>query len=165
MAHYARASDGRTRLATDDQVRVIDASGREFSYSVLTRTALIRESVAVEGREGSPLETEPVAARVLAERELGRRQVEGLDAHGRATTVVGCEGECEIHIEEWRLSDHQDLLVESYVERRYRDGRIEGVRKRLYGLELGEPDAALFGIPEDYEVRIVPDVSARPSTP
>ena len=161
LAHFARSSDGGIRLATDDEITVFDATGRELHFSVPTRTVQILERARSEQPAvRAPFESELLDTRVLAEQELGMRDVEGFRALGTATTVVGCDGGCEVDVEEWRLPEHGDLLIESYVERRFPDGRIEGVRKRLYDLEFAEPDPSLFRIPTDYAVRGASDVSA-----
>jgi hypothetical protein len=85
---------------------------------------------------------------------LGSREFDGVRADGTRTTwtiaagKIGNEKPIEILSERWHAPDL--MLV---VQTRYFDPRSGENTYRLAQLKRGEPDAALFKVPADYEVR------------
>lgn len=85
---------------------------------------------------------------------LGSREFDGVRADGTRTTwtiaagKIGNEKPIEIVAERW-YSPELMLVVAS----RHADPRSGETSYRLAGLKRGEPDAALFKVPADYETR------------
>ena len=85
---------------------------------------------------------------------LGSREFDGVRADGSRTSwtiaagKIGNEKPIEIFSERWHAPDL--MLV---VQTRYVDPRTGENSYRLTNLKRGEPDAALFKLPADYELR------------
>lgn len=85
---------------------------------------------------------------------LGARQFDGVRADGTRTTWtipagrIGNEKPIEIVSERWYSPEL--MLV---VATRHADPRSGETSYRLVNLKRGEPDAALFRLPGDYELR------------
>jgi hypothetical protein len=98
-------------------------------------------------RRGIPSDLRPT------DEQLGTRQIEGLKATGRRTTVtiptdrVGNDRPIQITDERWE-SPELGLVVYS----RYSDPRTGVVEYRLTNINRSEPAANLFTVPSDYTV-------------
>jgi hypothetical protein len=98
-------------------------------------------------RRGIPSDLRPT------EEQLGTRQIEGLKATGKRTTVtiptdrVGNDRPIQITDERWE-SPELGLVVYS----RYSDPRTGVVEYRLTSLNRSEPRADLFTVPSDYTI-------------
>ena len=98
-------------------------------------------------RRGIPSDLRPT------EEQLGSRQIEGIKATGRRTTVtipidrVGNDRPIQITDERW---DSPELGIVLYS--RYSDPRTGIVEYRLTSINRSEPRADLFTVPADYTV-------------
>lgn len=98
-------------------------------------------------RRGIPADLRPV------EEQLGTRQIEGMKATGRRTSVtiptdrVGNDRPIQITDERW---ESPELGVVVYS--RYTDPRTGVVEYRLTSINRSEPAASLFTVPSDYTV-------------
>jgi hypothetical protein len=85
--------------------------------------------------------------------DLGTQQIEGVAAKGTRTTLtipageIGNERPIEIVNERW-FSDELQTIVQS----RRSDPRMGETVYRLTNIQKGEPDAALFQVPDDFKV-------------
>jgi hypothetical protein len=84
---------------------------------------------------------------------LGPREIAGLRAEGTRSTLVipagaiGNERPLSIVNERWSSPELEVLL-----ETRHSDVRFGEIRFRVTSLERGEPDHALFVVPEGYRI-------------
>lgn len=98
-------------------------------------------------RRGVPNDVRPV------EEDLGTRQLEGVKASGRRTTItipqgrIGNDRPIQIVDERWE-SPELGVIVSS----RYSDPRTGVVEYSLTSISRGEPRADLFTVPPDYTV-------------
>lgn len=105
----------------------------------------------------------PQAGAVETKNEsLGSQLVEGIAANGIRIIktipagLIGNENPIEITYERWRSNElHIDVLIKSV------DPRFGESTQRMTNINLGEPDASLFEIPQDYTVN---SLGSRPAT-
>lgn len=98
-----------------------------------------------------------VTGELVEEEELGVRIIEGLAAHGTRFYFWSEVGTNTINI--W-ISKRLMMLLEYDAETVMSDGVVWSTYKRVFNIELEEPDPALFEIPEGYtasRVRILPE--------
>ena len=141
-------------IVVQREVTVVDANGQ--TRTLPTRTlepnpANIDMPVTFQGltipRRGIPPDLRPT------EEQLGTRQMDGMKAVGRRTTVtiptdrLGNDRPIAITDERW---ESPELGVVIYS--RYSDPRTGVVEYRLASINRGEPRADLFTIPSDYSV-------------
>jgi hypothetical protein len=85
---------------------------------------------------------------------LGKRTVEGVEAEGTRTTVtiptgaIGNDRPLSITQERWESPE-----LQTTVESRHSDPRWGETLYRLTNIKRGEPDRALFSVPDDYTVK------------
>lgn len=85
--------------------------------------------------------------------ELGERNFDGVTASGSrmrmsiAAGAIGNEQAIEVSTESW-----YSPALKAVVLRKRSDPRFGEITYRLVNISLGEPDAALFRVPEDYQV-------------
>jgi hypothetical protein len=101
----------------------------------------------------APLPIPPPPPPPPTEEPLGTRQIEGVTATGRRSTltiptgVIGNDRPIVTIDERWE-SPELKLLLRS----RHHDPRTGDVEFRLTNLQQGEPDAELFKVPADYKI-------------
>ena len=85
--------------------------------------------------------------------DLGSQTIEGVSAQGTRTTHVipagamGNERSIEIVHERWYSPELQAVVMS-----RHADPRMGETTYRLTGIQRGEPDRALFAVPDDFKV-------------
>jgi hypothetical protein len=85
--------------------------------------------------------------------DLGSQTIEGVSAQGTRTTHVipagamGNERPIEIVHERWYSPELQAVVMS-----RHSDPRMGETTYRLTGIQRGEPDRALFAVPDDFKV-------------
>ena len=96
-------------------------------------------------------------AAVGKEEDLGARNIEGVEAKGKRSTVtipageVGNERAIEVVSERWYSEQ-----LKTFVLTKHSDPRFGETTHRLTNVRLGEPPATLFEVPADYTVQEPP---------
>jgi len=100
----------------------------------------------------------PFAASRIDRRELGTRQMEGVEADGSRNTLtieagaIGNERPIAIVSERWYSKELQVVMQSTR-----KDPRFGETTYRLTDVVLGEPDPSLFEVPSDYTIEEGPD--------
>lgn len=97
-----------------------------------------------------------------ATESLGRKTIEGLEADGTRTTLtipagdIGNERPLQIVTERWYSPDLQTVVLSHHSDPRFGDTTF-----RLANVSRGEPDHALFEVPEGFSVQDGPPAQFR----
>jgi hypothetical protein len=92
-------------------------------------------------------------AREMKREDLGTQTIEGVAAQGTRTThtipagEIGNERAIEVVHERWYSPELQAVVLSRHV-----DPRTGETTYRLTNIQRGEPDAALFRVPDDFKV-------------
>jgi hypothetical protein len=146
---YVLDPDRRVAWKSSTQVGFAIAKKLENAATLLSDAKL---KAAAKPEE--PAGTARRAAKEGASEVLPPKTIEGVRAEGRRTTttiaagVIGNELPITIVSEEWRSPDLQVLVLTDRKDPRNGDSTY-----RLLHIVRGDPDAALFQVPSDYEVR------------
>jgi len=100
----------------------------------------------------------PRPANVILE-DLGFKEIEGLLTHGYRETILGTEDGGDVNgavlnITEWWVSDDLAEVVLQIITNPKAKTKSES---GLINIRRGEPDPALFEIPEGYKIDATPD--------
>src|SRR5262249_46230684 len=133
------------------------AKGGRFRFNVggepPDRGGQHRTEARVTGPDAAPFLPKPLAAPEIRTEELGEREIEGVRAEGRRTTMtigagaIGNQLPIAVVSERWYSPELQVVVLT-----RRSDPRFGETVYRLVNILRAEPSADLFEVPADYRI-------------